>query len=91
MSRLPRCHTCKERITFFGSPFTGNTRAFDPTPVDPRTYPGVAYPVMSGRAYRFLDLVEVTQVRLELSSDEAEQQVRDMPWHVLHQCTERSD
>ena len=88
MSSLPRCRNkaCQQRISFFGSPYTGKPRAFETTPVDPRAFNGVAFPVLSGRAYRFTELVDQLQVQRECSRDDAENEVRDMPWYVLHDC-----
>lgn len=83
----PRCDTCKAPIAFYGSPFTGSPRPFNPRPVDPHTVQG-AYPVMSRRAYRLDELVEVIQVQRECSAEEASDEIYDMPWHTLHACPE---
>jgi hypothetical protein len=74
---------------FYRSPFTGNVRTFDPTPVEP-SHPlaGVkAFPVLGGTAaYRPGDLVELLQVQREATETEAADEVRDMPWHLFHEC-----
>jgi hypothetical protein len=76
-------------VAFFRSPFTGNVRTFDPKPVEP-SHPlaGVkAFPVLGGtHAYRPVDLVEVLQLRDEISESEAADEIRDMPWHLFHEC-----
>lgn len=86
-SSLPRCRTCRARIEFFGSPFTPlGIRVFEAKPVDGRTYPGVAYPVSGQRAWRFDELAETMQVSREVSRGVIEDEIRDMPWYVLHDC-----
>lgn len=84
-----RCNGCGAHVVFFGSPFTGKRRTFDPTSVDD-THPlaGVkAFPVLGGtRAYKQADLVELLQVQRRCSDVEAADEVRDMPWHVVHEC-----
>ena len=90
---MSRCRTCREEIDFFRSPFTGNVRAFDIAPVDP-THPlaGVrAFPVLGRAAYKQADLVEVVQVQRGCSDVEAADEIRDMPWHLLHDCTTSTD
>jgi hypothetical protein len=82
-----RCSNCKAPITFFASPFTGSRRPFNPKALDGHDLlAGQAFPVMSGRAYKLPDLIEVIQVQRECSSTEAEAEVRDMPWHTIHAC-----
>lgn len=86
--RLARCRTCKDPVAFFRSPYTGNVRTFDPNPVDGRDPLAVkAFPVLGRAAYKFSALVELIQVQRECSDAEAEDEVRDMPWHFLHDCT----
>ena len=92
--RVARCRRdgCDAEIAFFRSPFTGNVRAFDARPVDgrdPRTT--TAFPVMGRQAYKFPDLVELVQVQRQCTDVEAEAEVRDMPWHTLHDCATDSD
>ena len=83
---LPRCRDCDARITFLGSPFTGNKRAFDATPVDGRDQAGLGYPVLSGRAYVVRELAELLMVQRECTEVEALEEVRDMPHYRLHEC-----
>lgn len=87
--RLPRCRTCTRPVVFFRSPFTGKPRTFEPTPVGP-SHPlaGVkAFPVLGGTAaYKPADLVELLQVQREATETEAADEVRDMPWHLFHEC-----
>lgn len=75
-------------MIFLGSPFTGSLRTFDPKPVepsDPRA--GVrAFPVLSRRAYKPSVLAEVLQVQRECSLTEAQDEIQDLPWHVIHEC-----
>lgn len=88
--RPARCRgtDCGAPIVFFRSPYTGNTRAFDPTPVDGHDPgPGLAFPVMGQAAYKVPVLVELLQVQRQCSDAEAAEEVRDMPWHRIHQCT----
>ncbi len=83
-----RCHGCKVPVVFFRSPFTGNLRTFDPKPVDGHHALAVkAFPVMGRTAYKFSPLVELIQIQRECSEPEAEDEVRDMPWHFIHDCT----
>lgn len=92
-----RCRDCHRPIALLGSPFTDSWRAFEPTPVNGRTYQGGnAYPSEGKRTYRFRDLVEELMVRRECSRSDAEDEAYAMPWFVLHDCpnpndTERSD
>lgn len=74
---------------FLGSPFTGKRRTFDPTPVtDEHPLAGIkAFPVLGGtRAYKPAELVEHLMVQRQCSDVEAAAEVRDMPWHVVHEC-----
>lgn len=77
---------CNAEIAFFRSPHTGNVRAFDATPLDGRSPTPDAFPVYSRTAYKFPVLVELIQVQRQCSDVEAEAEVRDMPWHTLHDC-----
>ena len=81
---------CGAEIAFFRSPFTGNLRAFNARPVDGRNPGPGAYPVMGRSAYKFPVLVELIQVQRECTDVEAETEVRDMPWHTLHDCSSSS-
>lgn len=85
-SRGPaRCRTCQAPVVFFRSPFTGKSRTFEPTSIDGRHLLAVdAFPVLGLQAFKFADLVEHIQVQRQCSSEEAEAEVRDMPWHRLH-------
>lgn len=91
-----RCResNCKAPVVFFRSPYTGRPRTFDPSPVDAdHPLAGVrAFPVLGGSAaYKPAELVGVLQVQRECSTAEAEAEIRDMPWHLIHECpTERS-
>ncbi|SDC45232.1 hypothetical protein [Nocardioides lianchengensis] len=89
MPRGPaKCRTCRRPVVFLRSPFTGNVRTFDPTPVDGHHPLAVnAFPVMGRTAYKVVDLVELIQVQRQCSDVEADAEVRDMPWHVPHECT----
>lgn len=90
MSRRPaRCRTCHRPVAFFRSPFTNQVRTFDPADVGPRhPLAGVrAFPVLGGTAaYKPADLTEVLMVQRHATATEAAEEVRDMPWHLLHQC-----
>lgn len=89
-NRAPaRCRRtgCGAEIAFFRSPFTGNVRAFDAKPIDGRNPTPDAYPIYSRTAYKFAVLVELIQVQRQCSDVEAEAEVRDMPWHTIHDCT----
>lgn len=83
-----RCRKCRTPIAFFRSPFTDSPRAFELQPVD-ATHPlaGVkAFPVHNGvKAYRPHHLAELIQVRQHCSDEDAMAEVRDMPWHLLHE------
>lgn len=81
---------CGAEIAFFRSPFTGNVRAFAARPLDGRDPGAGAYPVLGRTAYLFPVLVELIQVQRECSDVEAEAEVRDMPWHALHDCSTSS-
>lgn len=88
MSRnAKRCRRrdCNAEIVFFRSPFTGNLRAFVAAPRDGHD-PGGAFPVWGRTAYKFPVLVELIQVQRECSDVEAASEVRDMPWHSIHDC-----
>lgn len=93
MSRLPRCRTCLRPIAFFRSPFTGKVRTFDPVPVDGHhQLAGVkAFPVQGMAAHKPADLAELIQVQRACSEVEAAAEVRDMAWHLLHECTDPTD
>lgn len=66
-------------------------RTFDPKPVDGRHPSAVtAFPVMGRTAYKRTDLVDVIQLQRECSDVEAADEVRDMPWHFIHDCTTTS-
>lgn len=84
-----RCNGCGAHVVFFRSPFTGKTRTFEATPVEP-SHPlaGVkAFPVLGGTAaYRPAHLAEMLQVQRMCSDAEAADEVRDMPWHLIHEC-----
>lgn len=85
--RLTRCRFCQGPVEFYASPFTGKPRKFDAAPIDGHHPHAVkAFPVLSGRAYRFHELAAVIQVQRECSDTEAEAEVRDMPWHTPHDC-----
>lgn len=87
MSKLTRCRFCQAPVEFLRSPFTGDRRKFDARPIDGHHQLAVkGFPVMSGRAYKYADLVEIVQVLRETSGDAAEEEVRDMPWYVPHDC-----
>lgn len=59
-------------------------------PSDPRA--GVrAFPVLSRRAYRPAELAEVLQVQRECSLSEAEDEIQDLPWHVIHDCNPNNE
>lgn len=90
-----RCRTCRQPVVFFRSPFAGNPCPFEPTPVEP-SHPlaGVkAFPVLGGtHAYRPGDLTDLLQVQREVTQTEAADEVRDMPWHLIHEChTDQKD
>lgn len=73
---------------FYRSPFTGNLRTWEAKPVEP-SHPlaGVkAFPILSRTAYRPSDLADHLQVLRETTRAEAEQEVQDIPWHLLHEC-----
>ena len=84
-----RCNTCKAPVVFYRSPFTGKVRTFEAKPVEP-SHPlaGVkAFPVLGGTAaYKPAELVELLQVQRQCSDAEASNEVRDMPWHLIHDC-----
>jgi hypothetical protein len=87
MSRLTRCRFCQAPVEFLRSPFTGEKRKFEASPIDGHHDMAVkAFPVMSGRAYKFADLAAIVQVQRECALDAAEDEVRDMPWYVPHDC-----
>lgn len=82
----PRCRDCKAPIAFFGSPFTGSLRAFDPRPADAHQL-RPSYPVENNtRAWRDRDLVEDLMVRTGITQAEAEEEAAAMPRHTLHTC-----
>ena len=79
---------CDAPVVFFRSPFTGNPRTFDPKPVepsDPRAG-ATAFPIFSGRAHRPGDLVDVLMPLRECTASEAEAEIQDLPWHLIHEC-----
>lgn len=83
-----RCRTCSAPIAFYRSPFTGKLRTFDPTPIDGHhPLAALGFPVMGRQAFKFADLVELIQVQRQCSTNAAEAEVRDMPWHRLHTHT----
>lgn len=87
MTKAPRCRFCDARVEFFTSPFTGRARKFDATPIDGHSEACVnAFPVLSERAYKFVELVAIVQVQRECSTPDAEAEVRDMPWYRPHDC-----
>lgn len=89
---LPRCRYCGARVVFHGSPHTGRPRTFEPRPVNGHTHSGrPAYPLFGARTWRFRELVEVVQVQRESSLAEAEDEVRDMPWYLPHDCPRPDD
>lgn len=80
-----RCTGCRAVFEWFS--LRGEWRKFDPTPVDGRTHIGAhAYPVPGKQAWRRADLVEHLIATREVSQAAAEDEVYDMPWHVLHAC-----
>lgn len=85
-----RCNGCRAHVVFYRSPFTGKVRTFEAKPVEP-SHPlaGVkAFPVLGGTAaYKPADLVEHLMVQRQCSEVEAADEVRDVPWHLLHECT----
>lgn len=75
-------------MIFLFSPFTAALRTFDPRPVEP-SHPlaGVkAFPVLSKRAYRPSELVELLQVQRECTAADAQDEIQDLPWHLIHEC-----
>jgi hypothetical protein len=87
MSRLTRCRSCQAPVELFRSPFTGEWRTFEARPIDGRHDLAVkAFPVLSGKAYKFADLTSIVQPLRECSLSAAEDEVRDMPWYVPHDC-----
>lgn len=90
--RTTRCKSegCDQELAFYRSPFTGNLRAFDARPVDGRNPVPGSYPVLGRTAYKFPVLVELIQVQRECTDVEAESEVRDMPWHTIHDCSTSS-
>ena len=87
-TRAPaRCRQCTRPVVFFRSPFTSKIRTFEPKPIDGRHDLAVtAFPVLGRSAYKFAVLVDLIQVQRECTADEAEAEVRDMPWHFPHDC-----
>ena len=85
-----RCNSCGDHVVFFRSPFTSKPRTFDAKPVEP-SHPlaGVkAFPVLGGTAaYRPAHLAELLQVQRMCSDAEAADEVQDMPWHLIHECS----
>jgi hypothetical protein len=83
-----QCRNCRAPIAFFLSPFmTGQVRAFNPYPVDPRVQSGAAsYPVLGRQAYRLPDLVDQLMVLRQCSHSEAEEEAADLPRHTFHAC-----
>lgn len=87
--KAAKCRECQAPVEFFRSPFTGNVRTFDPTPVtESHPLAGVrAFPVLGGTAaYRPADLVELLMVQRHATETEVADEIRDMPWHLLHDC-----
>jgi hypothetical protein len=86
--KQPRCRDCQQPIAWFRSAAAGSWRAFDPKPVDARTYQGPpAVPVENDALWwRLQALVEDLQVRRECGEDQAREEVYDMPWYVPHTC-----
>lgn len=83
-----RCRDCGTPVVFLRSPFTGSMRPFNPTPVDGRDPLAVtAYPVLGRAAFKYADLVEHIQIQRGCSDTEAADEVRDMPWRFIHDCT----
>lgn len=83
-----RCRSCAAPVIFLFSPFTSALRTFDPAPVAP-SHPlaGVtAFPVLSRKAYRPAELVEHLQLLRECTSTEAQDEIQDLPWHLIHEC-----
>ncbi|MDN4174709.1 hypothetical protein QWY28_17240 [Nocardioides sp. SOB77] len=84
-SRYPLCNQCRHPIVWFS--LHGSWRSFDPKPVDGRRHVGgAAYPVEQRRAWRTRDLVVELMGRRSVSEPEAQDEVYDLPWHVLHAC-----
>lgn len=82
-----RCGECQAPIEWFRWAHNGSWFPFQPRPVGPGMHDR-AYPVENGRhAWRFRDLVEDLMVRREIGQGAAEDEARDMPWHVPHTCT----
>lgn len=87
--RTARCNRCQAPVVFFRSPFTSKPRTFDPRPVEPsHALAGVrAFPVLGGtQAYQVDKLVELLQVQRSCTLHEAEVEVWDMDWFMLHSC-----
>lgn len=87
-NRVVRCRSCQAPVVFFRSPFTRNVRTFDPDPVDgTHVLAGVrAFPVTGVKAHRPAHLAEQIQVQRHCTDEQAMDEVRDMPWHLLHEC-----
>lgn len=86
MTKLLRCNDCQTPVVWFRT-WTGSWRLFDAKPVDGRTHTGApAYPVEGRRAWKIRDLVEDLQARREASTEAAETEAYDMPWHIPHEC-----
>ena len=86
--RGPKCRGCEAPIVFLRSPYTKNPRPFDPKPVD-ASHPlaGVrAFPVLGPNAYLPADLAEHLQVQRQTTLTAAQDEVRDLPWHLTHEC-----
>jgi hypothetical protein len=85
----PKCRDCGAPIVFFGAPSSPKQCPFDPAPVAP-SHPlaGVrAFPVLGGRkAYRPAHLAEVLQVQRMSTISAAQDEVQDLPWHLIHEC-----
>ncbi len=83
-----RCRSCQHPVVFFRSPFTLNVRTFDPKPVTSgHPLAGVkAFPVLGRAAFKPADLADLFQQQRQTSLTEAEKEVADSPWFVLHEC-----
>lgn len=88
--RVPHCNGCGARIVFFKAPSSPKLCPFDPTPVT-AAHPlaGVrAFPVLGGaKAYRPSHLTELLQVQRSCTDAAAAEEVRDLPWHLIHDCS----
>lgn len=89
--RQAKCRSCHKPIVFFRRAGDGKVVPFDEAPVTwSHPLAGVeVFPIWGLRAWKVPQLVEQLQGLHEITSTEAEQQARDMPYHQLHRCEER--